>query len=277
MKKSTTKKERLCVLSAFLTAHPNEKYPLAYFSDRLGAARSTLSEDISTLKDTLRAEDMGDIEIILGSGGGFRYIPALSQEKRTAMAEELAARLRDPSRILPGGYIYTADVLLDPKCVAMFGNIIWSFFQKATPDAVITVETKGIPVASEVARLFGKPLVVVRKENKMTEGSVVTTNYISTGSGRMQTLSLSKRAVREGQRVIIVDDFIAGGGTVRAIAELMREFRITVLGCGAAISKKEPEKKRLEGYKSVLSLDGVDEENNRIDISIKSELNKSIC
>lgn len=71
-------------------------------------------------------------------------------------------------------------------------------------------------------------------------------------------MSLSKRAVSEGQRTIIVDDFIAGGGTVKAVAELMKEFRITVLGCGVAITKKDPIKKKIDHYKSVIVLDEVD-------------------
>lgn len=85
----------------------------------------------------------------------------------------------------------------------------------ANPDFIITAETKGIPLAMGVARLFDRPLVVARRESKVTEGSVVTINYISGSSKRIQTMSLAKRAVSEGQKTIIIDDFIAGGGTVR--------------------------------------------------------------
>lgn len=261
---ATTKKERICAITAILKENPNEIFPLSYFSELFGAAKSTLSEDISVIKETLPKMDLGEIEVILGANGGVKYIPTVSAEKKTEMKEFLAEKLRDPSRILPGGFIYTADIFLSPKYVKMFAEIIWGYYAKTAPDFIITVEAKGIPLAMEVARLFNVPLVVVRKENKLTEGSVVTINYISGFSRRMQTMSLSKRAVSEGQRTIIIDDFIAGGGTVKAVAELMKEFRITVLGCGVAITKKDPAKKKIDHYKSVIVLDEVDAENKTI-------------
>ena len=131
-------------------------------------------------------------------------------------------------------------------------------------DYLITAEAKGIPLAMGVAKLFDRPLVVVRKESKMTEGSVVTINYISGSSKRIQTMSLAKRAVSEGQKTIIIDDFIAGGGTVRAIFEMMKEFSITLLGCGAAISTRQPERKRIENYKSLMTLEEVNEEAQKL-------------
>ena len=79
-------------------------------------------------------------------------------------------------------------------------------------------------------------------------------------------MSLAKRSVSEGQKTIIIDDFIAGGGTVRAIFEMMKEFQITVFGCGCAIATKEPERKRIENYKSLFTLEKIDEENQMISI-----------
>ena len=77
-------------------------------------------------------------------------------------------------------------------------------------------------------------------------------------------MSLSKRAVKEGQRALVIDDFIAGGGTLRAIFEMMKEFSITVLGCGAAISTRQPERKRIENYKSLMTLEEVNEEAQKL-------------
>jgi len=260
----TSKKERICAITGILMDNPNVVYPLSHFADLFDAAKSTLSEDISVIKETLPRMDMGEIEVIFGANGGVKYIPMIGDEKKAQMQEYLVERLCDPSRILPGSFIYTADIFLSPKYVKMFAQIIWKYYAKTTPDFIITVEAKGIPLAMEVARLFAVPLVVVRKENKLTEGSVVTINYISDSSRRMQTLSLSKRAVEAGQKTIIVDDFIAGGGTVKAVEDLMREFHVEVLGCGVAISKKEPEKKKIDYYKSVIVLEDVDSENKCI-------------
>ncbi len=72
-------------------------------------------------------------------------------------------------------------------------------------------------------------------------------------------MSLSRRAVREGQRALIVDDFMRAGGTARGMVDMMREFSVTVVGVCVLISTKEPVKKRLDGVKSLLVIDETDE------------------
>lgn len=262
-----TRKERLSIISTILTDHPSRLYPLSYFSEMFGSAKSTLSEDISIIKETLHKYGRGEIEVLMGAGGGVRYLPYIGEEEKEQVMQEILTKLQNPSRILPGGYVYTADIFYNPYYVDKFARILWGFFSRANPDFIITAEAKGIPLAMGVAKLFDRPLVVARKENKVTEGSVVTINYISGSSKRIQTMSLAKRAVSEGQKTIIIDDFIAGGGTVRAIFEMMKEFSITVLGCGAAIATRQPERKRIENYKSLMVLEEVNEELQKLIVS----------
>ncbi len=263
-----TRKERLCVLCAYLTGHPNQLYSLSYFSELFGAAKSTLSEDISIIKAAFSCRGVGEIEVLMGASGGMRFLPVMREEKMRQALEEIAQKLESPARILPGGFLYTADIFHSPVYVEKMAQILWNFFRNANPDFIITVETKGIPLAMSTARLFGVPLVVARKESKLTEGSVVTINYLSGSSRRMQTMSLSKRAVREGQKALVVDDFLAGGGTVRAICEMMKEFGIIVVGCGVAIATREPEIKRVEHYKSLMILEHIEEEQQKLAVSV---------
>ena len=65
--------------------------------------------------------------------------------------------------------------------------------------------------------------------------------------------------MKEGQRALIVDDFMRAGGTARGMVDMMREFAVTVVGVCVLVSTQEPSKKRLEGVKSLLVMDGVDE------------------
>jgi len=115
-----------------------------------------------------------------------------------------------------------------------------------------------------VARALGKPLVIARRDLKITEGSVVTINYLTGSSRRMVTMSMSKRAMSAGQKALLVDDFIAGGGTVHALCEMMKEFSITVVGIGAAIVTRQPEKKQVDNYRALLVLEEVDSAAERI-------------
>ena len=62
------------------------------------------------------------------------------------------------------------------------------------------------------------PFVIVRRDLKITEGSTVSVNYVSGSSGdRIEKMFLSKRSLKAGSRVLIVDDFLKGGGTVNGM------------------------------------------------------------
>ena len=72
-------------------------------------------------------------------------------------------------------------------------------------------------------------------------------------------MSLSRRAVKEGQRALIVDDFMRAGGTARGMVDMMREFSVTVVGVCVLAATQEPVKKRIDGVKSLLVIDNTDE------------------
>ncbi|MDD5018626.1 MAG: pur operon repressor [Eubacteriales bacterium] len=258
------RKTRIAVVASVLIKNPGRSYSLKVFCDMFGAAKSTMSEDIAILRNMLKTYGQGDIEVTLGAGGGVKYVPLLLPEDKTGMLFDVARRLSDPSRILPGGYIYTVDIFSNPAYVCAMADILAGMFNKTNPDFVATVETKGVALAFSVARALSKPLVIARRDAKITEGSVVTINYLAGSSSRMRTMSISKRAVSPGQKALLIDDFIAGGGTVHALCEMMKEFSITVVGSGVAIATALPEKKRVDNYKALLRLEEVDMAGERI-------------
>ena len=251
------RKTRLAVVTAMLLKEPGRTFSLKVFCDMFGAAKSTMSEDIALLKSSLSQYGQGDIEVVLGAGGGVRYVPMLTSEQKAAVLYDVSARLSEPSRILPGGYIYTVDILSNPQFVGPMADMLAGLFVRTNPDFIATVETKGVALALLVARALGKPLIVARRDLKITEGSVVTINYLAGSSRRMMTMSMSKRAVSPGQKALLIDDFIAGGGTVHALCQMMKEFSITVVGIGAAIVTRVPENKLVDNYKALLVLEEV--------------------
>ena len=134
------------------------------------------------------------------------------------------------------------------------GEIIATEYYATEPDFVLTMETKGIPVAFATANALGVPLVIARHFSRVYEGSAVNINYVS-GSGNIETMSLSRRAVKENQRALIVDDFLKGGGTARGMVELMREFNVSVVGMAFVMATAAPEKKRVTGEKALMTLE----------------------
>lgn len=173
-------------------------------------------------------------------------------DKALEYVENLCSRLSDPGRVLPGNFLYIQDILSQPDTLEVLGAIMAAPYYAQNPDFVLTVETKGIPFALMVARALGVQLVIARRDHKAFEGSVVTINYISGAGGEMKTMSLAKRAVRPGQKALIVDDFTKDGGTVRGMVELMQEFDVTTVGVGVMVERRKEGAPRI--YDDIRSL-----------------------
>ncbi len=242
-----------------LFQEPHKVFPLGMFTDALGAAKSTISEDIAALRQACATFDLGRIETLAGATGGVRYTPFCTPEQVRALAEDLAARLRDPARILPGGFLHTTDLLSLPVLLSRLGDVFATFFADQRPDVVLSMEVKGIPLALMTARAFNVPLVTVRREGRVTEGSSVSVNYVSGSSRMVQPMTLPLRAVPQGARVLFIDDFLRGGGTARGVHDLMREFHAEVVGVGILIETTQPREKLIDRYVSLLIFDGADE------------------
>ncbi len=245
--------ERMSAMMKILSGAPNRIFTLNSFCDLFGSAKSTMSEDVDMLREVCEAFDLGCVETVTGAAGGVRYRPEVSRKKAREYIRDLCYRLSGTERVLPGGFLYYSDILSTPDIVNRMGEIIASEYAEHEPDFVLTMETKGIPVAFATANALGIPLVIARHSSKVYEGSAVNINYVS-GSGSIETMSLSRRAVRENQRALIVDDFLKGGGTAKGMVELMREFNVTVAGMAFVMATVSPEKKRISGEKSLMTL-----------------------
>ncbi|MCR4877160.1 MAG: pur operon repressor [Clostridiales bacterium] len=246
--------ERMSVMMKVLSGAPGKMFALNTFCEMFGAAKSTVSEDLDALRRVAKEFDLGEIETVTGAAGGVLYRPGTGKKSARAYIEGLCRQLSGTNRVLPGNFLYYSDILSTPEIVNRMGEILATEFGNTRPDFVLTMETKGIPVAFATANALGTPLVIARHSSKVYEGSAVNINYVS-GSGNMETMSLSRRAVREDQRALIVDDFLRGGGTARGMVELMREFNVSVVGTAFVMSTVTPEKKRISGEKSLMTLE----------------------
>ena len=251
--------ERMTAMMKLLSGTPNRIFTLSSFCELFGSAKSTMSEDVDLLQQVTKTFDLGEVETVTGAAGGVRYRPAVSREKARATIGELCEKLSGTERVLPGGFLYYSDILSTPEIVNRMGEIIATEYYGEEPDFVLTMETKGIPVAFATANALGVPLVIARHSSRVYEGSAVNINYVS-GSGSIETMSLSRRAVKENQKALIVDDFLKGGGTAGGMVELMREFNVKVVGMAFVMATAAPEKKRISGEKALMTLEVTDGE-----------------
>ncbi|MDA8440812.1 MAG: pur operon repressor [Peptococcaceae bacterium] len=256
--------ERLVALTKYLTHHPRELISLGFFSEMFSAAKSTISEDLVIMRDTLAGLEMGVLETLPGAGGGVKFIPLMGESESEVFLQGLSQQLSQPERIIPGGFLYMTDLLFDPVISAQAGTIFASKFAVLNPEVVITIETKGIPLALMTAQALHVPLVVIRNDSRVTEGSSVSINYLSGSTRRIQTMSLPRRSLRKGMRVVVIDDFMKAGGTAKGMLELLEEFDSKVLGVGVLISTLEPQEKLVNDYISLLELVDIEEQPRRI-------------
>ncbi len=266
------KNKRLGVLIEEFTANPSMLFDSKHFCDKFDIAKSSLSEDIKLIDEIFRDNGSGRIESIPGVGGGIRYIPDISPERIRELQDEMCRLLSDPSRILGGGFLYTSDILYDGKLMNDTARFFAGRYSKLNADYVVTVETKGIPLAAQTARLLNIPLVVIRREAMYSEGSTVSINYFSGSSDRIQKMSLAKRAVKPGSKAIVIDDFMRGGGSAKGIIEVLSEFDVETVAVGVAIVSAKPEKKKIGEYTSIVLLDGIDEEGKIINVRANEDI-----
>ena len=247
--------ERLAVMTQVLTAAPNKIFTLSHFCEMFGAAKSTVSEDTAILAATMRQFGLGTVETVTGAAGGMRYRPMAQEGEGRRFMEEICEMMRAPSRVLPGGYLYFSDILSDPVLVSGMGKLFASQFYDAGVDFVLTMETKGIPVALMTAEALHVPLTIARHSSKVYEGSAVNINYVS-GKGVIETMSLSRRAVKEGSTALIVDDFMRGGGTARGMLSMLSEFNVHCAGT-CFVMALEPSARLMENQRALMLLDEV--------------------
>jgi len=174
--------------------------------------------------------------------------------------------LSNPERVLPGGYLYMLDIIYNPEWVNKIAMMFASKFSHLELDCVITVETKGIPLAFATAQYLDVPLVIVRHYNEATDGASVNINYVSASARKIQTMVLPMKSLKRNSKLLFIDDFMKGGGTSKGIIEMANQFDSEVVGIGVLIEAKTSNKKLVDNYISLITLNADLLENSIIDI-----------
>lgn len=263
--KKVQKHDRISVISNILTNNPNRIFTLTHFCNIFECAKSTVSEDLDMIREIFKSYELGSIETVSGAAGGVYYNPLMTKEQMMNFTDELCTLINSPERVIPGGYIYTNDLLYNPQVSKNVGVALASLFKDVEIDYVITVETKGIPIALMTASVLNKPLVVVRNQSKLTDGTAIHMNYVSS-SNRIKTMCLTTKAVKKQSKVLFIDDFMKAGGTAKGIIDLMQEFEAEIAGIGVLMATKSPEKRMIQDFKTLIWLDDVDEENKEVKV-----------
>lgn len=248
------KTERIAGMVRILSENPNQLYTLTYFSELFSCAKSTLSEDIMLIKTVFEEMELGSIMSYQGASGGVKYIPSFTEAQLHREKENFVNILSDTGRILPGHYLYVADIVSDPQHAFTIAKIIATMVDYSDADYLVTLEAKGIPLGFMAARLMNIPLCIIRKNIMITEGSSISISSKVSATGLLQTLSLPQRSIEKGKKVIIVDDFINDGHSMASMEKLVKEFNAEVIEKICFIDVLSEKEKLIKNYRSILSL-----------------------
>lgn len=134
-------------MTRYLLERPHQLVSLTFFAARYESAKSSISEDLTILKRTFQNRGTGLLETVPGAAGGARFIPYILREEAEHFVEDMIDELSAADRYLPGGYVYMSDILGRPAALRQIGRILATQYLNQNVDVVVTVATKGIPLA----------------------------------------------------------------------------------------------------------------------------------
>jgi adenine phosphoribosyltransferase len=148
--------------------------------------------------------------------------------------EQIKGLIRDVPDFPEPGITFRdiTPVLADPIAFSTITDLIVVHFGRGNVDKVVGIEARGFILASPVAYHFGAGFVPIRKKGKLPSETVDEEYALEYGTA---TLELHRDAVHAGERVLVVDDVLATGGTARAAASLVEEIGGKVCGIACLI------------------------------------------
>ncbi len=256
--KKISKSQRLSLITKILVDNPFKLFTLHYFSEKFACAKSTLSEDIASIEEAFQLMSEGDIISVAGAAGGVYFAPYYTEKQIEDVKKEICIRLNDYSRVIAGGYVFMNDLFFDPAMLKKMARCIVTEYRDKQIDTIVTIETKGIPLAMSIAHELNVPVAVIRKSARLSEGTTMQMNYVTGSSKTIKTMAMPIRSIKRGANLLLVDDFMKAGGTAKGIADLVREFDANVVGIAVVLATKEPSEKIVDDYYTLVEYDGVD-------------------
>lgn len=185
----------------------------------------------------------------------------------------LKDRIRKDGKI-KGGNVLKVDSFLNHQMdIKLFEEIGKEFkrrFADAEVNKILTIEASGIGIACVVAQYFDVPVLFAKKnKTKNIAGDVYTSQVESFTHGRVYDIIVSKEFLGKGDKVLLIDDFLANGKALEGLAKLVEDSGAELVGAGVVIEKGfQPggDNLRKQGIRleSLAIVDSMDEETGTI-------------
>lgn len=150
-------------------------------------------------------------------------------------------------RIRRDGKVKGTDVLkvdsflnhqMDVELFAEIGKEFKRRFAGCEINKILTIEASGIGIACVVAQYFHCPVIFAKKtQTKNIAGEVYTSNVESFTHGRVYDIIVAKEFLGPGDKVLLIDDFLANGAALEGLAQLVKDAGAELVGAGIVIEK----------------------------------------
>jgi len=155
--------------------------------------------------------------------------------------KELIDRIRKQGKVLDHGILKVDGFInhqVDPALMDLCGRELARRFAKVGATKVLTAEISGIAPALTTALHMGLPVVYARKTKPITmPDTVLLTVAPSHTKGMMVELIVSPEFLGKGERILIIDDFLATGSTIWGLVRLAQTAGASIVGIGTLIEK----------------------------------------
>ena len=182
-------------------------------------------------------------------------------------------------RIVRDGLVKEGNVLkvdsflnhrMDTALIDEIGKEFYERFKDCGVTKILTIEASGIALAYSAARCFGLPFVFAKKSKSVNiDGDVYSADVDSFTHKCTNKVIVSKKFLREGEKILIIDDFLANGCALQGLISIVESAGAEVVGIGIAIEKGFQDggaKIRARGYKleSLAIVDSMDAESKTV-------------
>lgn len=139
------------------------------------------------------------------------------------MPIDLKSKIRDVPDFPKPGIVFKdiTTLLLDPEALKETVEIFRRRFEKREVDLLVGIEARGFIFGTALAYALNKGFVPVRKPNKLPAETISQTYELEYGT---DSVEVHKDAIKAGQKVVIIDDLLATGGTASATAKLIEKL-----------------------------------------------------
>ena len=157
------------------------------------------------------------------------------------LMKALEEKIKKEGTVLPGNILKVGSFLnhqIDAAFMMEMGKEIARLFDGEQVDRILTIETSGIPLALAAAAAMNIPMVFAKKNRSSNlSGDIRTALVHSYTHNTDYTIVVESQYLPAGDRVLIVDDFLANGKAIEGLCKIIEDSGCTVAGAAVAIEK----------------------------------------